>query len=104
MSFTNEDKAAIMEKINDPEFFQQASQAVFDETDINENGFIEKKELYQSLYNLAVQLGMDPPSRNEIDEQMEIHDTNKDGRLSREEFLPIARQMLIAILTAQQSS
>ena len=101
MSFSKEDQAQIMSKINDPSFFAQASTAVFNEADINENGFIERKELYQCLYNLAIQLGMNPPSRNDIDEQMEIHDKNKDGRLSKKEFGPIAKQMLIDILSAQ---
>ena len=45
-SFNKGEKDEIMKKINDPTYFAQASKAVFDETDINENGFIEKKELY----------------------------------------------------------
>ena len=100
-SFNAGEKEEIMKKINDPTYFAQASKAVFDETDINENGFIEKKELYQSLYNLAIQLNIDPPTRNEIAAKMETYDTNGDGKLSREEFGPIAKQILIDILTAQ---
>lgn len=101
MSFTEGEKDEIMKKINDPTYFSKASKQVFEETDINEDGFIEKKELYQSLYNLAIQLNMDPPTRNEIDSKMETYDTNGDGKLSREEFGPIAKQILIDILTAE---
>ena len=100
-TFTQLEKDEILKKINDPTFFSQASKAVFEETDINENGKIEKKELYQSLYNLSLQLNMDPPTRGEIDQKMEIYDVNGDGVLSREEFGPLAKQILLDILAAK---
>ena len=102
LDFTKMEKAEIMEKINDPVFFSEAAQAVFTEMDINENGFIEQKELYQSLYNLAAQLGIETPSRNDIDTQMAIYDKNGDGMLSREEFTPLAKKILIDILNCHQ--
>lgn len=95
---TESDKQTLLEKINNPTYFNQMADQIFQDMDINENGVIEFQELYQGLYNLALQLGTDLPTANDIREMMEKYDKNYNGVLEKAEFTPIVRKILTDII------
>ena len=54
--------------------------------DIDNSGFLEKDELEAVMTNVANDIGVDKPTKAEVEEVLNELDTNKDGRLSMDEF------------------
>ncbi|CAD8159594.1 unnamed protein product [Paramecium octaurelia] len=70
------------------------SNRVFDRYDKNHSGFIEKDELNALLYNLAIELNSQQPTKKEIDYMLSYLDTNNDSKISRTEFQRLGELMV----------
>jgi calmodulin len=58
------------------------------------SGFLERQELEEVMNNVAQDLGVDPPSSEEVDEVLKELDENGDGKLSIDEFQVLIEQVL----------
>ena len=58
----------------------------FKKFDSNKNGFIDIDELKFLLEDLANELGIPAPDEQEVVELLKQYDTNKDKKISQEEF------------------
>jgi len=61
-------------------------EAAFKAVDADGSGFLERDELEKVMVNVAVDIGVEKPTREEVDEVLKELDENGDGRLSIDEF------------------
>ena len=73
----------------------------FSSTDTDNSGFIEKKEINNFLSKFAKDRSIrseehtsEPPSNQEIEETLKKFDTNKDGKLSKKEFVFLVKKCI----------
>ena len=71
----------------------------FANADTDKSGFIEKREIKGFLIKFAKEKCIDPPSAKEIDETLKKYDTNKDGKLSKDEFVFLVKKLINEMLT-----
>ena len=70
----------------------------FNSADIDNSGFIERKEIYKFLCQFAQEKSMDPPSDKDVEETLKKFDKNKDGKLSKKEFEFLVKKCIKEIL------
>lgn len=93
---SNEDLKA---KINDEKAFSKIVDIAFDAADTDKSGFVERKELKEVMTQAFKQFGApSPPSDADIDEELKKLDKNKDGKISKEEFRVLIKDILIVMI------
>ena len=88
-------KKELRAKIMNEKIFGPIVDKTFQEADINHNGFIEKKELAILLKKIRDNLGFPPPTEEDIQNEMKRLDKNKDGKLSKDEFRVLVKELTI---------
>jgi len=73
----------------------------FSSTDTDNSGFIEKKEINKFLSKFAKDRSIDPPSDKEIEETLKKFDTNKDGKLSKKEFVFLVKKCIKEMISVK---
>lgn len=91
-------KEQVEKMLNNEEFFKPLLDSAFDEHDKDKSGFIEKNELYECLVKLAKEaFKTNPPKKEDADKVMTELDTNKDGKISKEEFRPFVKGVILKL-------
>jgi Ca2+-binding EF-hand superfamily protein len=72
--------------LKDKARLKKIMEGAFHSVDLNGSGYLDESELKQVLIQVAKDIGVDMPSREEVSEILEEFDENGDGKLSREEF------------------
>ena len=77
--------------------FTDITSSAFDKYDKDKSGYIEQAELKEVINDMANHLN----KSTNIDEEtvkkvLETMDTDKDGKMSKEEFIKISREKLLA--------
>ena len=72
--------------LKDKEKLKQITKAAFEAVDTDKSGYLEAAELEQVMNNVAVDIGVEKPTREEVEEVLKELDENGDGKLSLEEF------------------
>lgn len=93
----------IMEIIEDKHKLRKITEAAFKAVDMDGSGFLERNELELVMENVAKDIGVDKPSKEEVDEVLAELDENGDGKLSIEEFQVLIEQVLEMMAKAQES-
>jgi len=73
------------------------ARVLFDETDVDKSGFIEIGELERLIaqMNKDIKKKQNPAElKKEVQEAMQKLDTNKDNKISFDEFVAFARKLL----------
>ena len=70
-------------------------ETTFTQADLNQNSTIERNELALLLKKIYVTLGIDPPSESDIDNEYKWLDKNSDGKLNKEEFKILVKELAI---------
>ena len=73
----------------------------FNSADTDKSGFIEKGEINKFLTQIAKEKNIDAPSDKEINETLKKYDTNKDGKLSKKEFVFLIKKCIKEILSVK---
>ena len=79
-------KKKLREKIMDERIFGSIVDKAFSDADLNKNGFIDKKELALVINQVREGIGLPKASEKEIQNELKRLDSNKDGKISKEEF------------------
>ena len=69
--------------------------ATFKNADLNQNEVIERNELAILLKSIYNSLGISAPDEKEIDEEFNRLDENNDGKLSKEEFKILVKDLAL---------
>ena len=80
--------------LNDPEKLQETVDYVFGEADIDSNGTIDASEFAKHMKGVYENIGLSSPSDDDIQKYMGELDTNKDGKLDKDEFKTYVVNML----------
>ncbi len=85
----------LKEKGIDDKTFNEMVETTFKNADLNQNSTIERNELAVLLKSIYGTLGINPPEESEIDQEFNRLDENKDGKLSKEEFKILVRDLAL---------
>ena len=85
----------LKEKGIDEKAFEEMVETTFAQADLNQNSTIERNELALLLKKIYVTLGIDPPSESDIDNEYKRLDKNSDGKLNKEEFKILVKDLAL---------
>mmetsp|Transcript_24258 Transcript_24258/g.21535 ORF Transcript_24258/g.21535 Transcript_24258/m.21535 type:complete len:97 (-) Transcript_24258:64-354(-) len=80
--------------LNDEAKLQETVDYVFNEADKDSNGGIDASEFAKNMKEVYENIGLPIPSDSDISKYMDELDTNKDGKLDKEEFKAYVINML----------
>ncbi|CAG9316981.1 unnamed protein product [Blepharisma stoltei] len=80
--------------LRDDRKLHDIAKAAFDAVDADRSGFIDEPELRTVMCSVANDIGMDTPSDSDVRDVLRELDTNRDGRISLDEFKVLIRQVL----------
>ena len=89
------DPEVLKKKVFDDAVLDEMVNTTFDNADLNKNSVIERNELAILLKSIYGTLGLNPPEEKEIDEELVRLDLNKDGKLNKEEFKVLVRDLAL---------
>jgi len=78
--------SGIKDILKDKSKLLKITEAAFKAVDIDGSGYLERNELEQVMINVAVDIGVEKPSKDEVEEVLKELDENGDGKLSQQEF------------------
>ena len=90
---------AIKEIINDEEKLKKVARAAFDSVDTDKSGQIDQNELTKVMEQISGDLGVDPPSKEEVLEVLSHLDSDKSGKIDFEEFTVLIKDVLQAMIS-----
>ena len=92
------EKKDMIKKVITNKYFDELVEQTFAKADKDGSGFIEKGEYVILCETIAKELNTTPPSEEEILAGLHNLDTNKDGKLSKEEFRTPVKYILKAVV------
>jgi calmodulin len=92
-------KKKIEDLMKDPKTMKKVMEEAFRKVDIDGSGFLERGEFEQVLVQIAKEIGVDNPTREEVDDILDEIDENGDNRISREEFSDLIEKVFRMIGT-----
>jgi calmodulin len=87
--------------IKDKEGLQKIMESAFRSVDIDGSGFLEKPELEQVLIQVAKDIGVETPTKEDVEDILEEIDENGDERLSKQEFEELIKQIVEMMATSE---
>ena len=91
-------KAQIDELLENEDFFLPAAEGIFDAHDTDKSGFIDRAELKKLLAELGQILEIPPPSDNDVENELKRLDDNKDGKISKQEFRKLVKELVLLVV------
>ena len=92
---SDDKKAELRKKLLDEDNLNAMVDKTFKGADLNRSDFIEKDELATLLKSIYATVGLPPPSKQDIDQELKRLDKNKDKRLSKEEFKVLVKDLCL---------
>ena len=92
-------KKKIEDMMKDPKTMKKVMEEAFRKVDIDGSGFLERGEFEQVLVQIAKEIGVDNPTREEVDDILDEIDENGDNRISRDEFSDLIEKVFQMIGT-----
>jgi Ca2+-binding EF-hand superfamily protein len=89
---------AIREILKSQRKFNEVAKIAFDSVDTDKSGLIDANELEKIMVQIAVDMGADPPTKEDVVEVMEHLDEDKSGKIDFNEFKVLIRDVLEAML------
>ena len=97
LGLTAEIKASIKDRVYDVKNFGPIVDKIFDETDIDHSGYIDKSEMKKLLSKIGKCIEC-PIPEEEMDDEINKIDTNKDGKISKKEIRPLVKELVLLVL------
>jgi Ca2+-binding EF-hand superfamily protein len=85
--------------LNDESKLNEIVKAAFESVDTDGSGYIEEAELKEVMTSVARDINMPEPSQEDVSKVLIELDSNRDGKVSQEEFKVLIRQVLELMLT-----
>lgn len=93
-------KEEVKKKVMDESVFGPLVDDTFTNADTDKSGFIERGELKSVLNEISEALGIPSPTDAEIDVELKRLDTNNDGKVSKQEFRTLVKDLVMIIVEA----
>ena len=90
-----EQKKKLRIKVLDENIFGPIVDNTFRNADINNSGYIEKKELYILLNKIRQNLDIPLAREEDVNNELNRLDTNKDGKISKNEFRELVKEIIM---------
>ena len=91
-------KADLAKKINDEGFITEVAKKYFENYDINNNGYIEKKELLNIMKSISMTYFNCEPEKGVIESQFSKLDKDKNNKIDLVEFKSFIKDFLQMIV------
>ena len=88
----------IKDILNNEKKFNDVAKVAFESVDSDKSGQIDADELEKVMVQIAIDMGAEPPSKDDVMEVMEHLDTDKSGKIDFDEFKTLIRDVLEAML------
>ena len=85
---------SVHEILGDKEKVKIISQAAFDSIDVHKTGYLERKDVEALLINIAKELNVKKPHKDEVDDVVGFLDHDKDGKIRPDEFQVLVEEVL----------
>lgn len=79
--------------MKDAKKMKKLMEDAFNKVDIDGNGYLDRGQFEQVLVQIAKQIGVDSPTREEVDDILDQIDENGDNRISRDEFTKLIEKV-----------
>ena len=89
------DKESLRNKILNGTYLNDIVESTFKNADLNKNTIIERSEFTILLKSIYATLGLDPPEKNEINEEFKRLDKDNDDKLSKGEFKILVKELTL---------
>lgn len=89
---------AIKDILSNDKKFTEIAKVAFESVDTDKSGQIDGSELEKVMVQIAIDMGADPPTKEDVQEVLEHLDTDKSGKISFEEFKVLIRDVLEAMI------
>ena len=87
-------KEDLPKKINDEGFISEVAKKYFNHYDLNNNKFLEKKELLKVMKDIAITFYGCEPEKGAIESQFEQLDKDKNNKIDIKEFKQFIKDYL----------
>ena len=95
---TPEMRENVKKKVLDESNFGPIVDNLFSQTDKDNSGEIDRKELGNLLAELGQILGIPPPTEEDIENELKRLDVNKDGKISKKEFRVLVKDLVLLVV------
>ena len=96
----NAQKEKVKQQIMQESVFGPMVDKTFADADLDKSGFVERAELAILLKIIHATLNIPAPTEEEINNELKRLDLNKDGKISKEEFRTLVKDL--AMFTIDQ--
>ncbi len=84
--------------LNNKEEFDRISDEAFKSVDKDGSNFIDQEELEKIMVQISIDMGADPPTKEDVKEIMEVLDKDNSNQIDRVEFKELIRNILSALI------
>ena len=95
---------SIRDVITNPVMLRKVSKVAFDTVDSDNSGYLEPDEIEAVMVNIARDIGVDTPTKEEVEEILSELDSNADGRISLAEFEVLIEQVLVIMAQSEEGA
>ena len=89
---------SIKEILNNEAKLKQVAKVAFESVDTDKSGYIDQAELAVVMEQISGDLGVAPPSKDEVKEVLNHLDSDKSGKIDFNEFIILIKDVLKAML------
>lgn len=89
---------AIRDLLVNTEKIKEIANRSFEIIDTDKSGQIDKKEFKEVLTSLAMDMGAEPPTDEDVQETILKLDKDKNGQIDKEEFAELIRKVLVSMI------
>ena len=82
--------------------FKEVAKVAFDSVDVDHSGTIDSQELEKVMIQIATDMGAEAPTKDDVAEVLDHLDKDKSGQIDFNEFQILIRDVLEAMLEADQ--
>lgn len=85
---------SVKDILADEKKLTEVAKVAFDGVDTDGNGFVDEKELFNLMKNMATELGIPEPTEKDVKDAFKAMDADKNGKVTLDEFKVLVRQIL----------
>lgn len=98
MSLDPKTREEVKKKVLDESVFGPIVDDLFNSSDTDKSGFIDKTELKKLLSELGQLLEIPPPTEADVEGELKRLDTNNDGKISKQEFRKLVKELVLLVV------